>query len=178
MSEIAIQRIATFTQSQGGLEAGTEGSVRQAWAAAVISNPFINGVGWDSEPFAALGELLGMQLGRRALEALACEARQCSSYGKGAILGAGSEIEQGAAILHPRLGKPLRSLLGRGKAIIPSSIKHGAPGANIDIPLHGIDDEWDFKLLNAIEAGVPGAPRHDELVIVIALAIGGRPCAR
>ena len=146
---------------------------RRAWAAAVIevSEPDVA----DLEPLIALGETLGDRLGRLALDALGAPA---TAYGKSGIVGAALPVEMAAAVLHPRLGKPLRALLGGGKALIPSTVKKGGPGAVIDVPLHGKDNEWDFALLDAIEVSVGGAPAEREIVIVVALAAGGRALAR
>ena len=174
---LQVRRIATYLEVVDSAAVGAN-PVRKAWAAAVVLNPFAGGGVWNPELFVALGEQLGEKLGRCALQALACAPEGCSTYGKGAIVGTASEIEHGAAILHPKLGKPLRALLGRGKAIIPSTVKHGAPGAHIDVPLHGIDDEWNFALLDSIEVFVPGAPRYDEILVAVALGSGGRPFAR
>jgi hypothetical protein len=144
----------------------------------VIAHPWVGQERVELAPFIALGEKLGEQLGRHALTALGCEPHTVGSYGKGAIVGGGGELELGAALLHPRLGRPLRELLGRGKAIIPSTIKRGGIGTSLDVPLHGVDDEWDFSQLDAVEVFVGGAPRPDEIVIAVALACGGRAQAR
>ena len=149
-----------------------EGRWRRAWAAAVIHVP---GAASDLEPLMAVGETLGERLGREALDRL---DRPATAYGKSAVVGAALDIEQAAAILHPRLGKPLRALLGGGKALIPSTVKKGGPGTGIDVPLHGKDNEWDFSLLDSIEVALADAPREREIVIVVALASGGRAKAR
>jgi hypothetical protein len=176
---LRVRRFATFIEVMDVSEGGAPASaVSKAWAAAVIANPFAGHARPDLAAFADLGEKLGDSLGRNALAALCCTPDQCTSYGKGAIVGAGCDIEHAAAILHPKMGRPLRALLGRGKAIIPSTVKHGASGAHIDVPLHGADDEWNFSLLDSVEVFVPGAPRHDEIVVAIAVATGGRPFAR
>lgn len=172
---LQVRRIVAYVESS---EAQSAAGVRKAWAAAVIVNPFAGRPCADLMPFMSLGEHLGDKLGRRALAALGGTPQQCSSYGKGAIVGAGSELELAAAILHPKLGRPLRALLGQGKAIIPSTIKHGGPGTHLDVPLHGTDDEWDFALLDAMEVFIPGAPLYDEIVAVIAVGTGGRAFAR
>ena len=148
---------------------------RRAWVAGVVA---VDGAEMELEPLIALGETLGDQLGRKALDLLGGADAAVTAYGKSAIVGAALDIEQGAAILHPRLGKPLRALLGGGKALIPSTVKKGGPGTAIDVPLHGKDNEWDFALLDAIEAAVGGAPADREIVVVVALASGGRAKAR
>lgn len=149
---------------------------RRAWAAAVVAVQGIHAA--DLEPYMAIGERLGDLLGNAARDALGGSTAPVNAYGKSAIVGAALDIELAAAILHPRLGKPLRALLGGGKALIPSTIKKGGPGTTIDVPLHGKDDEWDFALLDAIEASVGGAPGDHEIVVVVALASGGRAMAR
>jgi hypothetical protein len=149
-----------------------EGRWRRAWAAAVIGVPDREP---ELEPLIALGEVLGERLGRVALDLLGGSA---TAYGKSGIVGAALEIEHVAAILHPGLGKPLRALLGGGKALIPSTVKKGGPGTAIDVPLHGKDNEWDFALLDAVEVRIDGAPAAREIVVVVALATGGRAHAR
>jgi len=49
-----------------------------------------------------------------------CRARL---YGKAAIVGVAGEIEHGAAMIHPRLGQPMREAVGGGEAIISSNVK-------------------------------------------------------
>lgn len=166
MTEPRIVRLVSHLDDSGG-------NCRRAWAAAVVA---VDSSASDLEPLMALGERLGDQLGRRLLDMMA--GAQVSAYGKSAIVGSACEIEHAAAILHPRLGKPLRQLLGGGKAIIPSTVKKGAPGTTIDVPLHGKNDEWDFSLLDSIEAAVGGAPADSEVVVIVALAAGGRAHAR
>jgi len=165
--------VATIVRMISQREAWEHTSARRAWAAAVVS--LTHGDDDNLEQLIALGEELGDRLGRAALEALGSGA---TAYGKSAIVGADLPVEMGAAILHPSLGKPLRALLGGGKALIPSTVKRGGPGVVIDVPLHGKDDEWDFSMLDAVEARVGGAPGPGEIVIVVALAAGGRPAAR
>ncbi len=170
MSELHIGRIVSHREEIAP-------SVK-VWAAAVISVPAALSAGTALGPFIALGEQLGDTLGRQALAALGEAPVGLTAYGKGAIVGAALDVELGAAILHPKLGKPLRALLGQGKAIIPSSIKRGGPGTALDVPLHGTDNEWDFSLLDAVEVRVPDSPGPQEIVIAVALARGRRAFAR
>jgi Amino acid synthesis len=157
--------------------AGIARPARKAWAAALVAVGGPLGRDGSLEPFVAVGEELGSRLGQMALDALG-PAAVPSAYGKSAIVGAALDVELGAAILHPKLGKPLRALLGGGKALIPSTLKKGGPGARIDVPLHGKDDEWDFALLDSIEASIGGAPGDNEIAVFVALASGGRANAR
>jgi hypothetical protein len=149
--------------------------VRRGFAAAVIANPCLA----DGDLGAAIdcGAELGSRLTEQLLAALGWPEGTALAYGKAAIVGASGSTEHAAAVLHPRLGKPMRALIGQGKAIIPSTVKRGEPGARIDVPLHKADDEWDFAALDSIEAHVPDAPLPGELVILVAMALGGRPGA-
>ncbi|MDE0790528.1 MAG: amino acid synthesis family protein, partial [Woeseiaceae bacterium] len=98
---------------------------RKAVAFAVVDNPCAGKFVEDLEVLMRIGAELGDLLGRRAVAALGVPPSEIESYGKAAIVGAGGELEHAAAILHPRLGKPLRSAVQQGAALIPSSKKMG-----------------------------------------------------
>ena len=174
--ESSIRKFVTFAeQTLRERDQALEVPTRKAWAAAVVEVTDKRVTHMDD--LTALGELLGQKLGDMALAGTGYPTGHPLAYGKSAIVGAQCEIEHGAAILHPKLGKPLRALIGQGKALIPSSIKRGGPGTRIDVPMHGADNEWDFSMLDSIEAMIPDAPRDNEVVVVVALALGGRAAA-
>jgi hypothetical protein len=174
---IRIKRIVTCQEDVfEANDVSTNGRVKRAWAAAVINNPVI-GLD-DMAALTEVGETLGERLGEILLAAICPEDGELLAYGKSAIVGGGGLLEHGAAVLHPKLGKPLRALIGQGKSIIPSTVKQATIGASIDIPLHAADNEWDFAMLDAITAMVPGAPLNNEIVVFVALARCGRPAAR
>lgn len=100
------------------------------------------------------------------------------SYGKGAIVGADGQLEHGAALLHPTLGAPMRAAIGGGAALIPSNVKMGAAGTQIDVPLGHRNDPWSFDEIDTFTVGSSDAPRASEIVLVMALASAGRPRAR
>jgi hypothetical protein len=104
--------------------------------------------------------------------------RPAISYGKAAIVGTSGDLEHAAAILHPRLGGPMRAALGGGAAIIPSNVKIGSVGEKIDVPLGDKDDVWVFDQFDTLSVSVPNSPRPDEIVVIVALADGGRPRPR
>jgi len=151
---------------------------RKATAAAVIYNPFSGRYVKDLEPLMVFGAELGHLLGEKALAALGVKPEKVQSYGKAAIVGEAGELEHAAAILHPRLGKPLRKVVEKGAAIIPSAKKRGGPGTPIDVPLQNKDNEWSFAHFDAVQAFVSDAPAADEIVVIIALADSGRPLSR
>ena len=101
-----------------------------------------------------------------------------TSYGKAAIVGVLGDLEHGAALVHPKLGKPMREAVGGGEAIIPSNVKVASAGSSIDVPLANKDNIWAFDFLDTLTVAVPDAPRPDELVLVVAVADGGRPVPR
>jgi hypothetical protein len=99
---------------------------RRAAAIAVIENPFAGKYVEDLAPLVAIGEELGELLAKRAVAALGIEGAKAHSYGKAAAVGENGELEHAAAILHPKMGAPVRRVLGKGAALIPSSKKRAA----------------------------------------------------
>jgi hypothetical protein len=151
---------------------------RKAAAIAVIANPF---AGRDVEDLAELieiGAMLGGLLGERAVRALGIEPHQAESYGKAAIVGENGELEHAAAILHPKLGAPLRTAVEKGAALVPSSKKRGGMGAAIDVPLGHKDAAYVRSHFDAMEIRVPDAPRANEIVVAVVVTDTGRPRAR
>lgn len=152
--------------------------VRKAAAAAVFKNPFAGKYVEDLSLLYDWSTELGEILTKKAVAALGINAGEVESYGKAALVGEGGELEHCAAILHPKLGKPLRENVGGGKAIIPSAKKLGFPGAAIDVPLHFKNAAFVRTHFDAMEVRLPDAPRADELVLIIAITDSGRPFAR
>ncbi|SFL48627.1 amino acid synthesis family protein [Pelosinus propionicus] len=144
--------------------------------AAVIKNPYAGAYGEDLSQLIEIGEYLGEYLTKIAVKNLGTAVIE--SYGKGAIIGANGELEHGAAILHPKLGKPMRDVIGGGKAIIPSAKKCGGPGTSLDVPLHYKDAAFVRTHYDAMEIRIADAPKSDEIVVAVAFTDGGRPHAR
>jgi hypothetical protein len=151
---------------------------RTALAMAVITNPFAGEYVEDLEPLMEIGAELGGLLGKRCVEALGIAPGEAQGYGKGAIVGENGGLEHAAAILHPRLGKPLRVEVEKGEALIPSAKKRGGPGTALDVPLGHKDDAWSRDHFNAVEASIVDAPRADEIVVTVAVTDSGRPLPR
>ena len=151
---------------------------RKAVAAAVIKNPFAGLYAHDLETLMAIGEELGGLLGERAVAALGVAPHAIESYGKAAIVGERGEWEHAAAILHPRLGKPLRAAVEKGAALVPSAKKIGGLGAAIDVPLGHKAAAFVRSHFDAVEIRIPDAPRGDEIVVAVAVTDSGRPLAR
>ena len=155
-----------------------EPATRKALAIAVIANPYAGSYSENLDELIAIGEELGDMLGRRCVEALGIEAAQAESYGKAAIVGESGELEHAAAILHPKLGAPLRKAVEKGAALVPSAKKMGGPGTGIDVPLGHKDAAFVRSHFDAIEARVPDAPRAGEIVVAVAVTDSGRPLPR
>jgi hypothetical protein len=155
-----------------------EPPTRKAVAIAVIRNPFAGRYAADLEPLMAIGEELGGLLGQRAVAALGIAPGAAESYGKAAIVGGDGELEHAAAILHPRLGKPLREAVEKGAALVPSAKKMGGIGTPIDVPLGHKDAAFVRSHFDAIEVRLPDAPRADEILVAVAVTDSGRPAPR
>lgn len=151
---------------------------RRAAALAVIENPFADRYEEDLELLMQAGEELGRILGEKAVAALGVAPSRIESYGKAAIVGEGGELEHAAAILHPRMGKPLRQAVEKGAALVPSSKKMGGMGTAIDVPLGHKDAAYVRSHFDGMEVRVPDAPRHGEIVVAIAVTDSGRPLPR
>src|SRR5262249_54533537 len=107
LNMVKIRKIVTVVEeivSDGGREATRP--VRKAAAVVVLENPFAGRFVDDLTPLIDAGEELGAVLAKKATEALGAPAE---SYGKAAIVGEHGEYEHAAALLHPKLGAPLRA---------------------------------------------------------------------
>ncbi len=151
---------------------------RKAAAIAVIENPYAGRHAEKLDELIALGEMLGGLLGERAVRALGIEPAEAQSYGKAAIVGEDGELEHAAAILHPKLGAPLRVAVEKGAALVPSAKKRGGMGAAIDVPLGHKDAAFVRSHFDAMEVRVPDAPRRDEIVVAVVVTDSGRPLPR
>jgi hypothetical protein len=145
-------------------------SVRVA-ASAVVSNPFAGRFVQDLSELFDLGGSLGERLAGKLTELVGAPV---VSYGKAAIVGVNGEFEHGGALLHPKLGRPMRAAIGGGKAVIPSNVKVAAAGTPIDVPLGHKDEPWSFDHFDTMTIALPDSPRPDEIVMIIAMAAGGR----
>ena len=151
---------------------------RRAAAIAVIENPFADKYVEDLEILMQIGEELGAILGKRCIKALGIKPSAAQSYGKAALIGENGELEHGAAILHPRMGAPLRKEVEKGAALVPSSKKRGSMGDPLDIPLGHKDAAYVRSHFDGMEVRVNDAPRANEILVAIAVTDSGRPLPR
>jgi hypothetical protein len=145
--------------------------VMRAVGMAVIRNPFAGRFADDLRPLFEAGAMLGERL---MPDLVALLGGPAVSYGKGALVGVDGEMEHGGACVHPMLGRPMRAAIGGGKAVISSNVKVTAAGATLDVPLGHKDDSWSFPHFDTITVSVADAPRPNEILVVMAVADGGR----
>ena len=151
---------------------------RRALAMAVIDNPYAGHFSANLDALIEIGEELGGLLGERCVQALGITPDQAQSYGKAAIVGEAGELEHAAAVLHPKLGAPLRKAVSHGAALVPSAKKRGTLGTVIDVPLGHKDAAFVRSHFDAMEARVSDAPRANEMVVAVVVTDSGRPAPR
>jgi hypothetical protein len=151
---------------------------RRAAAVAVIANPFAGSYVEDLSELIEIGAEMGDLLGRKCVTALGIAPGDAESYGKAAMVGENGELEHAAAILHPKLGAPLRAAVEKGAALVPSSKKRGGPGQPLDIPLGHKDAAYVRSHFDGMEVRINDAPRANEILIAVAVTDSGRPLPR
>lgn len=178
MSLVEVRKIVCITEEifhDGGPRPAK--TPRKGAIGAFVKNPYAGGYVQDITPMMEALKPLGLDLTRRLVAALGGDPKAIEAYGKGALIGAGGELEHGA-LWHVPGGYSMREILGNAKAIVPSATKVGGPGARIDIPLHHINAAYVRSHFDAIEFGAPDGPRNDEIVFILAMSTGGRVHAR
>ena len=169
--KIVMTREAVY--ADGGRKA--ERPACHAVAIAVLQNPFAGRFVEDLGPLFEMGAALGERLMPDLVRLLEGPAL---AYSKAAIVGALGELEHGHALVHPKLGKPMRAAIGGGNAVICSNVKVAGPGTAIDMPFANKDNVWSFDDFGTVTISVPDAPRPDEVVVAIAVSDRVRPFPR
>lgn len=196
MSLIDIRRVFTQVEDihhEGGPRAAVP--LRRGAIAAVLTNPYAGRYEPDILPMMEALNPVGLDMARRLLAAMAVAPEAIQGYGKGAIVGAAGELEHGA-LWHVPGGYAMRELLdwkgdaaaykrgegagqsGNALAIVPSTKKVGGPGTTLDVPLTHINASYVRSHFDAFEVRVPGAPKPDEIVLILAMSCGPRVHAR
>lgn len=151
---------------------------RRAAAVAVIENPFAGRYQEDLTDLMDIGVKLGGILGEKCVSALGIKPEEAQSYGKAAMVGENGELEHAAAILHPKLGAPLRKAVEKGAALVPSSKKMGSMGQPLDVPLGHKDAAYVRSHFDGMEVRINDAPRANEIMVAISVTDSGRPLPR
>src|SRR5881275_1220115 len=77
-----------------------------------------------------------------------------------------------------KMGAPVRKVLGKGAALIPSSKKRSGPGTALDIPLGHKDAAFVRSHFDGMEVQINDAPRANEIMVAVAVTDSGRPLPR
>ena len=179
MSVARIRKISVFLdETHKEMGKTISPPTRRAAAVAVIENPYAGAFSEDLETLMQIGEELGELLGQRAVQALGIEPSAAQSYGKSAMVGENGELEHAAAILHPRLGKPLRAAVEKGAALVASSKKMGSMGQVLDVPLGHKEAAYVRSHFDGMEVSINDAPRANEILVAVAVTDSGRPLPR
>ena len=176
--DIEVRKYLTITEEvlhEGGPKPARP--VLKVAALAVVRNPYAGRYEPDILPMMDALKSMGLEMSRRVFAVFGNDASRVEAYGKGAIVGVNGEIEHGA-LWHVPGGYAMRELLGNAKAIVPSSKKVGGAGARLDVPIGHINAAYVRSHFDAMEVGVPDAPRPDEIVFALVMSTGGRPHAR
>ena len=174
MELVRVRKVHLFVEEilhEGGPSAA-QPRLRGA-VAVVMANPYAGRYEPDIMPFMEALKPVGIEASRRLVAALANERDRIDAYCKATIIGGAGELEHGAC-WHVPGGYAMREVLGGAKAIVPSATKVGPLGARIDVPLHHKDAAYVRSHFDAIEVGVPDAPRPDEIVFILGMAAGPR----
>jgi len=179
MSQAKIRKIVMF-MDETHIEMGKEinPATRRVTAVAVIENPFASRYQEDLTELMDIGAQMGELLGKRCVDMLGITPADAQSYGKAAMVGENGELEHAAAILHPKLGKPLRAAVKQGAALVASSKKMGSPGQPLDVPLGHKDAAYVRSHFDGMEVRVNDAPRANEIMVAVAVTDSGRPLPR
>ncbi|MBL1422006.1 MAG: amino acid synthesis family protein [Alphaproteobacteria bacterium] len=177
MPEPIIRKIATSVEEifhEGGPVADIP--LRRAAIIAVIKNPFANRYEPDIQGFIEDLKPLGLMMAEKLVAAIG-GADQVEGYGKGAIIGAGGELEHGA-LWHAPGGYAMRQLIGGSKAIVASTKKVGGVGARLDVPVTHINAAYVRSHFDSMEVGLNDSPRADEMLLALVMTTGARVHSR
>ena len=173
MPEFVLRKTMTFCEEihhDGG--PAPDLPRRRAAIVAVVSNPFAGAYTVDLQ--SAMEDLkpLGLMMTDRLIEAMG-GIEGIDGYGKAGLAGEGGELEH-TALWHVPGGYAMRARLGDAKAIVPSAMKVGGPGTRIDVPLGHVNAAYVRSHFDAMEVGLPDAPRAGELLFALAMSRGPR----
>ena len=178
MPEVKVRKTLVQVETifhEGG--PAPEAPQKRAAAIAVIENPYAGGYVEDILPFMKDLEPLGAEMAKMCIDALGGDASVVEGYGKGAIVGVNGEIEHGA-LWHVPGGYAMRDAIEKSMAIVPSTKKVGAAGTRLDVPVTHTNASYVRTHYDAVEVGVPDAPRPNEIALVLVMTTAGRIHAR
>ena len=120
---------------------------------------------------------LGLSMAKELVGALGGKPAAIEGYGKGAIVGAGGELEHGA-LWHVPGGYAMREIAGRrqGDRVVDQEGRRAGYAARRAVT--HINASYVRSHFDAMEVGVPDAPRSDEIVLALVMTTGPRVHAR
>ena len=178
MPEVQIRKRLVLVEEifhEGGAVASIP--LRRAAALVVIRNPYSGSYVEKIVNFMDDLKPLGLEMARSLVTALGGNSKLVEGYGKGAIVGAGGELEHGA-LWHAPGGYGMREVLGGAKAIVASTKKVGGPGTRLDVPITHINASYVRSHFDSMEIGIADAPRADEILLALVMTTGARIHAR
>lgn len=150
--------------------------LRLIGVAAVVRNPW-HGKGYveDLKPeINRLAPVLGEVLTNRLVR-LAGGASNIEAYGKACVAGTDCELEHASALIHTlKFGNFYRQAVG-AKSYLGFTNTRGPAGVQIQVPMMDIHDTGRRSHYLTSQFSIHDAPGHDELVVALAAATGGRP---
>lgn len=161
--------------TESGRLATSEPVVRLV-VAAVVHNRYAGRFGESLDDVVADSAELGKQFAARIAEA--ATDRPWTSYGKACLVGSAGEYEHGNALLTTEFATPVRQVLDRAIAWIPSTGKRGGPGTALDIPLAHCTALYVRSHYDTVTVTFGDGPAPDEIVVAVAVSTGGRLFAR
>ena len=178
MTEPSVRKIVDYvedTVTEGGRTASQ--TLRMAGCAAVIRNPWAGGFVEDLQPqIMAHAQLLGDLIVPRLIDLMG-GADKIEAFGKCAVTGTSGEVEHAAGLIHTlHFGNAFR-IAAEGDSFLPFTNKRAGAGTAITIPMTHKDEKMKGTRSHflTVEFSIPDAPAHDEIVVAIGAASGGRP---
>lgn len=145
-------------------------------AAAAVANPW---VGRDVDDLTtdvrAFAPPLAQTMMRRALDAL---GGPVEAFGKAVVVGLAGETEHGDALVHNPFFSNVVRLGAAGTSVISSTETRGPAGTTVAVPLCHVTAASTRSHYQGMAVRVSDAPHDDEILVVVALASGGRLHAR
>lgn len=177
-SRWGIRKIVTETiETNADGDDSLSAPITQAWAAAIVTNPWTRKSATDVDLVNAPKEIaarLSKLLSDRLNQALG-GATNIKAFGKGAIIGDRGALEHGAALTHtPYFASNLRNFF-EGSAVISFADTRGSAGEPLVIPLCEKNTGIKRDFYQALTVRLADAPRGDEIVLVAAASTGPRP---
>ena len=172
-----LRKVVTYDEEihRDGARPATP-ALRMIGVAAVVKNPW-HGLGYveDLMPdISRMAPVLGKLLTDRLI-ALAGSGDAIEAYGKAALAGTDCELEHGSALIHTlRFGNFYREAVG-AKTYLGFTNSRGPANSQVQIPLMDKHDSGRRSHYLTVQFSIPDAPGHDELVVALGAATGGRP---